>query len=235
MNTKTKNHIFTAVTIVLIALAILIFLFLLFGWQINYKTHATASTDGITVSLKGNGRQIRRVIIERDGAKKLSLPFSADLSVADASETPLFLLQDANFDNHADLLILSAADTDGDIHRTVLFYDSTEETFTADENPIVLVNAIFEADVIRTSGKFRKEYAKASDNTPPVYEERDERAIYTMINGILTRTEERAITYYSESDIYCYSVYSYDKELGELSYVDEQWFEETERAKYKLD
>lgn len=194
--------------------------------------------EDMTYTLYGHGR-VERIEVERDGrrigsyaAKGMTDELLAKLD----DNSHGFLLSDLNFDGNSDML-LKTASTKAGIRYTAFLWDDTKEEYISNTSLSSLadIGMIASLKVITA-----KEYAYTIDpavgDTPEFFAERHSLVLYRWIDGKLTEVHRKDMTYYEESDIYCYAVYDLDGS-GELELIRESWIdaEKIDHSKYPLD
>lgn len=220
------------------ALALLIFLSFIFvkifDIHFNIITYHSFEQDGYFFKFKGSENTVRKVIIKKDSKKVGSLPFDAASSVFEAGKSKYrATFEDANGDGNVDILLPCAFDEDTDVHYTV-YIANGNGTLEYDERMKDLPNLSIDGEHLLTEQTAKEILVEENTNSPEIYIRKHIITKHAFLNGEFTAIEERAILYYAENDYYCYSVYVYDEEYGELKYVDEKWFDPEEIDKYPL-
>ncbi len=231
---KIKNAIITTLTVIILLITVSILLFNILDIQLNFMTYHKAVDGEYTLSFKGSFGNVRKVKISKNSKKLCSLPFNASADIF--SDSYEIRWDDVNFDGEQDLLLVCAIDEDGDVHYTALLSDSSENTFIYNESLSDLPNLTLdpESKTLFTSYTEKTFTEEQKPNTPDKYAEKKAIRKYEYLNGEPTATEERAITFYSETDYYCYSIYEYDEKHKELTYRDEKWFSRDKLSSYPL-
>lgn len=231
---KIKNIIIN----VLIALFILISLFILVvriaDIKFNPISHHSAQIDEYTIKFKGDLKKANIASIYKDDKKICNINVSIPKSFFD--EYKDILLNDLNFDGKKDLLIPHSTDLNGDAIYSV-YINNNEGKFEASESLRGIANIEIDNNSERLiSKKFvREEIAPAQKGVPAVNKDSQILSIYIFENSNATEVERKAITYYSETNYYCYSHYIYNEENNELECKIEDWFEPSEISKYILE
>ena len=234
-NMKKKNIILIilcAITAVCMLSALIINIF---NIKFNLISYHSFEQDGYSFTFKGSFNTVRKLVVKQDSKKLCSLPFDAVPDVFDNEFGFSAKFIDVNGDSASDLILPSAVDEDGDIHYSLYLADS-ENGFIFSEDLTDLSNISVEeaTGFILTNDQTKEILAEATDSSPEFYILRHKIARHTFRDGKLLTLEERAITYYSENDYYCYSVYKHDDAFGGLKYQDEKWFEPEELENYPL-
>lgn len=229
---KTKNLIITIITVLCLVLCVTILVLRANDVHFNFVTYHSVSDGEYKFSFKGSSDTVRKVKIEKNSKKLCTLPFNAspDIFTDDYS----VMWEDVNFDGTDDLLLVFSIDEDNDKHYTAFLAQSDE--FVVSDALTDLTNIVVdkEAKCLITSYYSKTYLEEPRPNVPEKYEERNAISKYELVNGVLINTEERAVTFYSENDIYCYSIYKYSEKYGKLTYFDEKWFYEKDLEKYTL-
>ncbi len=232
---KRKNIIITAITVLLIVIALTILIVRSLGLHFNVITYHTERDGDYAFSFKGSQKTVREVVIKKNSKKLCTLPFNAASSVFSDDYTARW--EDINFDGVDDVLLVSAIDADdNDIHYTAFIYDSSANTFIAKDALADLPNIKIDTDAkcLYTSYTYKELLEDPAPNTPESYERKQAIVRYEYKDGEPIAMEERAITFYSDTYYYCYSIYKYSEKYGELTYFDEKWFHPDKLADYPL-
>ena len=232
-----KKNINLSVLCAIIAVCtVAIFIINVFDIKFNVVSYHTFEQDGYSFTFKGSFDTVRRLVIKKDSKKLCSLPFDAASDVFSNEFGFSAKFHDADKDGKQDLILPHAVDSDGDVHYT-LFLADAEDGFVYNADLASLSNLSFDSSsaLIFTEETTKEVLAEATKSSPEYYINRHSISKHSLENGHLTTLAERAITYYSENDYYCYSIYEHDEAFGGLKYVDEIWFEPSELGKYPLD
>ncbi len=229
---KKKSSLITLLTVAIIALAVLILFMNILDIHFNLITYHTSEQNGYTVSFKGSFKTVRRATVKKDGSSLGTLKLNADANVySDSSAAVLFL--DVNADETADILLPTAVDEDGDVHYSAFLAENGK--FAKECVTDSLIDpTVGEDGLIYTDEEKRIQISPETSKSPESYEIYHTIARHGFIDGAFVTLETRSIIYYSENDYCCYSVYAYDEEFGELTYIDEKWFEPSEAESYPL-
>ncbi|MBQ8140339.1 MAG: hypothetical protein IJ038_01440 [Clostridia bacterium] len=219
----------------LLVIAIILFAVRIFDIHFNFITYHSFEQDGYSFEFKGSSDTVRKVKVKLNGKKLCSLPFDSSSEIFSNEFGYSAKFEDINFDGIDDLLLPCAVDADGDIHSSV-FLANEDGAFDYDEALASLSNLSSDADIseLYTEETSKEILAEGTESSPEFYVITHKISRHSFIEGKLVTLEERSIVYYSENDYYCYSVYEYDEEYGELKYVDDKWFEPNELEKYEL-
>ena len=231
---KTKNIIITSLTVFILLLTIAIVLIRVYDIHFNFTTYHSVNDSDYTFSFKGSFGKVRAVKIEKNSKKLCTLPFNASPDIFDDSYSAKW--RDINFDGEEDLAFINSKDDDGDIHYIAYIYDPSENEFVYTEALSDLPNFTVDHEnkSIYTSYKSKTYIEDPTPNSPEKYEQKTAIGKFELVNGNIINTAERAITFYSENDICCFSIYEYNEKYGKLTYVDEKWFSLDNVDKYPL-
>ena len=231
---KLKNFIISALTVILLLTSITIVIFKVFDIHLNLITHHKLTDGEYTFSFKGSFKNVRVVKISKDSKKISSLPFNASADIF--SDSYSIKWDDVNFDNIEDPILVCATDDDGDLHYTAYIFNKDSNTFSYYEALSDLPNLTIDSEqkALFTSQTQKTFVEESKPNTPDKYELKKAITRYGYLNGVPTALEERALTFYSETYYYCYSVYKYNEKYGELTYSDEKWFHPDKLENYPL-
>ena len=146
------------------------------------------------------------------------------------------LFTDLNFDRTPDIM-LTVANTKSGKQSAVYLWDEAAGEYVYPK----LLSSLHGVGMIASLGVITaQEYEYTVDpavgETPEFYTERQSYLLYRWIDGKLTEVYRKDLTYYEESDIYCYAVYE-RAESGEMDTVRESWInaEKMDPAEYPLD
>jgi len=229
---KDRKNLLISCLLAVLALALLILILVNIEWSI--LPYGSFEQDGYRITYRGNARGILSVRIKAPDGSRSRLSFEADKKLLKEHDAAL-IAYDLDGDDDTDLLLPFSANDKGELrYRGLLCEDGA---FSVSSELSDLANPSFdEIDGVLTTSNYDIHYLEEpTDNKPPLYEERFEIARYDVIDGALRCAEVRAITYYSENDYCCYSIYAYSAEYEELMYVDEQWFEPDDMNEYPLE
>ena len=234
-NMKKKNVIIIILCAITAVCLLATLIINIFNIKFNVINYHSFQQDGYSFNFKGSFDTVRKVVVKHDSKKLCSLPFDASVEVFDNEFGFSAKFIDVNGDSASDLILPSAIDEDGDIHYSVYLADS-ENGFIFTEDLADLSNVSVEEGTgfILTEERTKEILAEATDTSPDFYILRHEIAKLGFKDGRLLTLEERALTYYSENDYYCYSLYTHDEAFGGLKYQDEKWFEPDKLEDYPL-
>lgn len=231
---KNKKNIIPILAAVIALIAVTLLCFKIFNVRFNITTYHSFEQNGYSFTFKGSWGEIRKLNIEKDSKKIASLPFESTADIFENEFGYSIFFADINEDGNTDLAVPRIVDADGDIHYQV--YLANDENFTYNESLCDLSNLSTDEEnsLIFTDRTDKEVLVEETKFAPEFFERKHTIAKHSFIDGEFITLEERAITYYSENDFYCYSIYRYDEDAKELKYVDEQWFDPEEIEDYPL-
>ena len=215
---------------VIICILIVALLTLILINRTNIISHHTCDAEGYSFSFKGSFYSVKKVVIKSEELGRISLPFEASTDIFDSDDFNI-TFTDINADGAKDILIPCLYEGE----------DTFFSIFTAKDGSFVYNEALRSLPFKSSSeGIIYSEYtqkeiiAEATENSPEDYILTHAIERHVLRDEKLITLERRAIIYYSESNYYCYSIYTYDPEYDELTYSDEKWFSREDVDKYPL-
>lgn len=218
------------ITLILCILIVTLIALILIN-RANIITHYTCDAEGYSFTFKGSFNSVKRVIIKSEGSDKLSLPFEASKDLFEENDFNVSF-KDINNDGAKDILIPCLYEEDGDILFSI--FTAKNGSFVYSEALRALPFKSCSEGIIYSEYTHKEIISEAAENTPEDYELTHAIERHVLTGDKFITLERRAIIYYSESDYYCYSIYTYDIEYDELTYSDEKWFSSEELDKYPL-
>lgn len=218
---KPKHLVFIILSMaVLICVLMLTVKFSDIELRLSVKKYHTCTADGREFRFYGSFGNVCKVKVYEDGDRLCTLNFDADADIFDDSVSDAVVLCDINADGENDILVLCAVDEDGDTHRR-LFVRAGEEYSTMHDTDIV--NYRFEDGVLVSESRDMRYLAEPVEEYVVPYEKYSERCEYEYYDGEIILARRVRVSYYSESDIYCFGWWEYDKEAHELMCISEDW------------
>lgn len=205
------------------------------GNTVLYET-----TEGdLTFTLYGTGSgdksKVERIVVTRDG-KKVGTYDQVGLRRELAGDDYGFSTVDLNFDGILDMRLKTAKKTAG-MQFACYLWDAEKGYYVYHPSLSALQNLTV-ADTISAITACEYEYTvdPATGDTPEFYTERNAFVIYRWIDGKLNEVHRKELTYYEESDIYCYAVFDLDED-GEMDTTRESWItaDRFDADRYPLD
>ena len=233
---KLKNTLLIIlVTVCALACAVML-LTNIFDLELNpIKLHQHQLGE-FTLKLYGNLSECRIVKVYDKSVRLATLKLNVDKELL--SESSLFdpYLTDINGDGHLDLIIPHSKDSNQSIIYSAFTWDNEIRQFIPQTALTKLANIEINTDnnTIASTVNTRIVIAEEQANVPEVFEDETCFTEYKLIENIFVPFRERSLTYYSDTDIYCYSIYDYNEKTKELEYTDEQWITEEEAKNIKL-
>jgi hypothetical protein len=196
--------------------------------------HQTTVGD-LTYTLHGTNDRVEQITVSRDGRRigafqKRGLP--GQISGDDYG----FRLTDLNFDRHTDMQLLVAQAEAGDMYATYL-WDAEAEKYVYHPQLSTLQDMGMIASLgVLTARESSVTIDPATDDTPEFEICRDAFILYRWEDNKLIPVHRKELTYYEESDIYCYLIEERN-DRGEWETVRESWiaYERFDASKCPLD
>ena len=187
--------------------------------------------DGVTYCVRGSGTRAKQLVVKRGDdvlwAKSVKVAKAVGLQGGEFG----FDAVDLNFDGAVDLML--ATDVDGDRLSYVCYlYDAEKETYVKSDVLAPLYNIRTDAELKAIFG-FDHTYKteKAYADVPETYTSADVATKYVWKDGALVPEIRVSLTYFSETDMYLYSVAYYEAETGKFAddYEKEKWMTPAQR------
>ena len=179
------------------------------------------TVDGLTYTLHGTSERVEQITVTRDG-KRIGAYQKRGLQGIGQVEHCGFRLIDLNFDGNADMQLLIARGDIGDVYATYLWNESDEKyVYHSTLSTMQDVGAIIALGAV-TAREYKVEIDPATDDTPEFEIITESFVIYRWQGNNLTPIHRKDLTYYEESDIYCYFITEVN-EGGEWETVRESW------------
>lgn len=193
------------------------------------------TVDGLTYTLHGANNRVEQITVKRDG-KRIGTFQKRGLPAAESGEDYGFRLTDLNFDGKYDMQLAVAKSDAGPVYATYLWDGSADKyVYHAQLSALQDMGVIASLGVI-TARESTVTIDPATDDTPEFEIRMDAFVIYQWQDGKLVDVHRKELTYYEESDIYCYLILERDAQ-GEWETVRESWItdERFDAAKCPLD
>lgn len=229
-----KHIPLVALFLVIVAVvAVLVFKPADFDFELNLKKYHTAKVDGKEFIFYGSFGKVGSVTVKQDGKKlaKLDIEADADIYGDDLSAVEVC---DINADGKNDLLVAVAVDEDGDVHRSLFL--AVNDTYSRIKDVDAVNFTSEEGKLVCEEQKFTY-LAETVEEYTVSYEQSVIKTVYEFYDGTVIASSKTAVSYYSESDIYCVGLWTYDANAEELFPVSEDWLtpKEYSRAYSQLD
>ncbi len=196
-------------------------------FSLNFQKYHSYSADGLTFDFYGSFGNVRKLKVSDDGGKLCSLEISADANVYGSGENAVELC-DVNSDGKHDLLVLRSIDEDGDVHRSLFLYSSSDYRYMSD---VDAVNFREDGGSLICEERTFKYLAQTVEEYTVPYERSWVSTEYKYSDGSVIPNRTYKLSYYSETQIYCFSEWQYDADLCEQVSVSEDWMDEQEYKK----
>lgn len=225
MKNKTSKIITVCLSIIVAAL-----LFALLALIFSPVSYYELEQDGYTFVYKGSFGMARKLIIKNGAEKICAVNISSDSDIFDSIDNFSVIIESLEGDDNKDFLIPTAHEEDGDIIYSAILFDGNK-------SDAYLANPTFESElgVIYTTETDKKIIEEGTKTSPEIYELTKKIAKHSLSGDTIITLEERAITYYAENDVYCYSIYQHSERTNALACVDEIWFDPIKLSEYPLD
>lgn len=193
------------------------------------------TVDNLTYTLRGASEHVEQITVTR-GGKRIGSYRKRGIKGEIGGESYGFFVSDLNFDGHLDMfLLISISETVQ--HYACYLWSPEQDTYLYDASLSALGG--LEIDSERqwlTARDYTLTIDPATDDTPEFDIRKDTFSIYRWQNGTLGEVHRKELTYYEESDIYCYTVWEMDTQ-GEWELLRESWVaaERYHREKYPMD
>ncbi len=227
---KKKSIIIHLIIGIFVLISATVLIFSLVGTK-----HLEMRTGEYVLKYYGSFSEATKLKIYRNSKKLCTLEISIPADFLDGKPEPY--LDDLDLDGRDDLLVPHSTDLDGELRYSAYIYNNEEHAFVAAKalSDAANISVNVEKHVITSLTHMRKEIAPSHDNAPAVYEDSRILSTYEFRNGELIEAERKMITYYHETNYYCYSQYIFNEESQELECMLEDWFDPKELSKYVLE
>lgn len=199
----------------------------------RYDLLYSVERNGYTYAVRGTSNRVKQVVVKQGEQVLFAKKVKTDASVAVSDGTYGLAVADLNFDGRDDVMV--ATETNGNATAYQCFlWNEEKQSFVKDESLSGLCN-------IRVDNELQAVFAFAHTyQVEPAYADAPEASIstdmttkYVWEDGKLRPDVRASITFYSESNRYCYSVAYWDSEDQKLGDSDDNWLTPEEFAKNK--
>ena len=227
MNKKRKNIIFYVVAICCIIVCLFIIITNVFNIELYLIKHHEMQLNEYTLKFYGDFEKTHVLKVYEGSIRRATVPILVENEIFDEANKLIPYLDDVNGDGHLDLFVPHSKDNNLDFRYAIFTWDNNSSMFTDTGVLYDLANIDVDLNENTVTSKMllRTVVAEAQPNLPEEYELKNVYTEYKLIDGAFVSYRELSLTYYSESDIYCYSIYEYNSESKELEYLDEQWID----------
>lgn len=199
-------------------------------YDLLYET----TVDSLTYRVRGSGTRAKQIAVVSDDTVIWTKKIKVSKSVGSQNGTYGFEVLDLNFDGKPDFMI--ANDIAGDcIAYTCWLWDESSQKYQKSEELSGLCNIKADAELSAIFAfTHTYETVKSDTDMPDASIACDSATKYEWANGKLIPSVRASITFYSESNLYCYSLSYYDESLGKLGASDDKWLTPEEYAQYDM-
>lgn len=198
----------------------------------KYNLLYSEDVGDLTFSVRGSGKRLRQVVVKRsDGILLFAEEVKVDPSVGEQGGTYGLDVTDLNFDGVSDFL-LTVSVVGECKEQLVWIWDPGVSEYRKSEALSGKCNV--EADgKLETVFTFSHFYTteKAYADVPASHTTVDAVTQWEPSDGDFLPSQTVSLTYYSETDRYCYSVSYFDVSLGKFEDPDDYWFTPEEYEK----
>lgn len=179
--------------------------------------------DAVTYRVRGSGSRAKQIVLKKEDAVIWSQAVNVSSTVGSLGGNYGFEVLDLNFDGHKDFMI--ADNKSGDAVSYICWlWDEDEADYVRSEALSGLCNVQADSEMKAIFAfSHTYEYEKAYADAPASSITTDSATKYQWLDGKLIPAIRVSIIYYSETDLYCYSVAYYDAELEEFGDSDDVW------------
>ena len=236
MKRKRKNIIFCIAVICCIIVCLFIIITKVFNIELYLIKHHEMQLSEYTLKFYGDLEKTHILKVYEGSIRRATLPISIENEIFDEANKLIPYLDDVNGDGHPDLFIPHSKDNNLDFRYAIFTWDNESEMFT--DTGVLGDLANIEVDLnentITSKMLLRTGVTESQPNLTEEYELKNVYTEYKLADGAFVEYRKLSLTYYSESDIYCYSIYEYNSETKELEYFDEQWMDAEEAKNITL-
>ena len=230
MKKKRKNIIFCIAVICCIIVCLFIIITKVFNIELYLIKHHEMQLSEYTLKFYGDLEKTHILKVYEGSIRRATLPISIENEIFDEANKLIPYLDDVNGDGHPDLFIPHSKDNNLDFRYAIFTWDNESEMFT--DTGVLGDLANIEVDLnentITSKMLLRTGVTESQPNLTEEYELKNVYTEYKLADCAFVEYRKLSLTYYSESDIYCYSIYEYNSETKELEYFDEQWMDAEE-------
>lgn len=180
---------------------------------------------GRVYCVRGSNMRVKRIVVKENDEVIWSKRVMVDSAVGTRNGTYGFEVLDLNFDGFVDFMIADDVSGDCTSYKCWL-WDTNEGDYVLSESLTGLCNVVTD---VRLQAVFAfthvYETERAYADVPATSTTADSTTKYIWKNGVLTPSIRASIIYFSETDLYLYSVAYFNEETKkfEEDYTKEQW------------
>ncbi|MBQ9132079.1 MAG: hypothetical protein IJX62_06385 [Clostridia bacterium] len=188
----------------------------------GFKTYYSKEIDGITYSIRGKSEARLQLYITQGEKVLLSEKLTRSKNLGDPAEDFGLQVLDLNFDGALDVMLPTGKDGDC-VSYSCFLKNATGDGYTYSAELSALCNLRTDEDLLAVFGFshtfLREEYPDSPDYTVST----DTTTKYVWREGKLQPQIRVSLSYYSQTDLYCYSVSYYDTVAEEFNDPDDRW------------
>lgn len=230
---KKRNNIIFYVTV---ACCIIVCLFIIivnsFNIDLYLIKHYDMQLNGYTLKFYGDFDKTHILKVYEGSVRRATLPISIENEIFDEANKFIPYFDDVNGDGHPDLIVPHSYDANSNFRYAVFPWNNASSMFTNTNvlNDLANITVNTDQNTVSSSMLIRTVVAEEQPNIPEIYMSEKIYTEYKLIEGSFVKYMQRSLTYYSETDIYCYSTYEYNNETKEFECLDERWLSEEKAA-----
>ena len=184
--------------------------------------------NGYTLKFYGDFEKTHILKVYEGSVRRATLPISIENDIFEEANKFIPYFEDINGDGHPDLFVPHSKDTNLNFRYAVFLWNNKASMFTdiGVLNDLANIKVNTDQNTVSSSMLIRTVIEEAKPNIPEIYTTEKIFTEYKIIDDVFVKYNEISLTYYSETDIYCYSIYEYDIETKTLECVEERWLSE---------
>jgi hypothetical protein len=192
--------------------------------------------NGYTLKFYGDFEKTHILKVYEGSVRRATLPISIENEIFDEANKFIPYFEDINGDGHPDLFVPHSKDNNLDFRYAIFIWDNKVSMFTDTGvlNDLANINVNIDQNTVSSSMLIRTVIVDEQPNLPEIYTTEKVFEEYKFIDGTCVKYKEISLTYYSETDIYCYSTHEYNSETKEFECLDEQWLSEEKASEITI-
>ncbi len=188
--------------------------------ELNLRKYHSFEVEGMDFSFYGGGGEVRRVKVRQNGKKLITLTLEADAETFGREESAVVTCE-INGDGVPELLILTALDDDGDIHRALFL--SSPDGYQRAEGVDAVNHSVANGCIISEERLVTYLAEDEGHGEPPSRWETVRREYVVLDENKAVEASRRCVAYFTETDIYLVGSYQYSESYGECVPISEKW------------
>jgi len=188
--------------------------------ELNLRKYHTFEAEDMEFSFYGGGGEVRRVKVKQNGQKLCDLTLEADAEAFKSVESAVVICE-MNNDGRPDLLILTALDDDGDVHRALFL--SASDGYQRAEGVDAVNHSVADGVIISEEKLVTYLSEDEGHGEPPSRRETVRREYAVIDENKVVEVNRRNVAYFTETDIYLVGYYQYSETYGECVPISEKW------------